>query len=239
MMESNALIVVAHYASRPRAHLDDLIKKLSSLTTDLIIVINDDDVFDNEVLIEDGVKFIRRQNIGMNISAWWYAYSKFPNYENYVFLQDECVVINDNFVSAYASKLSKPMVGLVGESINFKWAMPWSEIAMSGLNYEVQINNFSIKRVSFYLDMLRRWQINPGLSGKHMRALVWAFKRSTLEKIGPFPSGRNKEECIAAEIAVSKKVEEIGLLVEQVATSPFSYIKHLEWRSDGLSKLSQ
>lgn len=238
-MDPSTLIVISHYAIRQKVSLENLLSQARAVGVDIVLVINDDNVHEDQIYVEDGIKYIKRQNVGMNIAAWWCAYSKFSNYENYIFFQDECVIINNNFVSAYISKLSQSNVGLVGESINYKWDRPWLEIANSGLNYQIQINNSPISRVNFYLLMLRHWNINPGSSGKHMRALVWAFKRSTLEKIGAFPMGINKDECIAAEIAVSKKIEEIGLLVEQAGPLPFLYVKHLEWRSDGMSKLPQ
>ena len=58
-----------------------------------------------------------------------------------------------------------------------------------------------------------------------------------MEKISPFPIGNTKEECIASEIAVSKKVEQLGLKVTQINERPFKYISHIEWKLDGSSKL--
>lgn len=81
------------------------------------------------------------------------------------------------------------------------------------------------------------WGVNPGGNGRHLRSLVWVLNQDALRRISRFPEGRNKEECIASEISVSKKIEEIGLTVTQISKTPFSFFKHEEWRLDGHSKI--
>ena len=71
----------------------------------------------------------------------------------------------------------------------------------------------------------------------HLRSLIWSFKNETVRKIQGFPIGINKGECIASEIAVSKKIEALGLQIKQVDSAPFKYIHHTEWNRDGFSKL--
>lgn len=236
-MDNNVLIVISHYASRSRAHLDSLLSQLKSITNNIVVVINDDNVINDQFSIYCRVNCIRRNNIGMNIGAWWSGFSNFPNYRHYIFLQDECVILKNNFIDIYRSLLGNNQIGLVGESINFKWDRSWSDLSESPLNYKINDNVFLISRVDFYLKMFRKWGVNPGTSGIHMRSLAWGISRLTLEKMGPFPLGIDKEECIAAEIAVSKKIESLGLSVQQTSTSPFFYIKHIEWQSNGLNKI--
>jgi hypothetical protein len=237
-VDNSTLIVISYYAARAPNHLDSLLSQLKLITNNIIIIINDDNVIDDQFSVYYGLKCIRRNNIGMNIGAWWSGFNNFPNYKYYIFLQDECVILNNNFIDIYKSLLDNNQIGLVGESINFKWDKSWSELSKSFLNYRIN-NDILIPRVDFYLDMFKKWDISPGTSGIHMRSLVWGLSHLTLEKIGPFPFGRSKEECIAAEIAVSKKIESLGLSVQQSSPSPFFYIKHIEWQSDGLRKISQ
>ena len=45
-----------------------------------------------------------------------------------------------------------------------------------------------------------------------------------------FLHGANFGECIAAEIAATKRVEEIGLRALQVSAEPFVFFGHREWR---------
>ena len=42
----------------------------------------------------------------MNIGAWWTGFSNFPNYEYYIFLQDECVILKNNFIDIYSHELN-------------------------------------------------------------------------------------------------------------------------------------
>jgi hypothetical protein len=81
------------------------------------------------------------------------------------------------------------------------------------------------------------WGINPGVTGRHLRSLVWGFSNESLSRLGGFPIGSTKEECIASEIAVSKKIEQLGLSVTQISDTPFTFFKHEEWRADGTSKI--
>jgi hypothetical protein len=150
------------------------------------------------------------------------------------------VIQNDNFLEVYNSLLNQEDVGMVGESLNPKWNLNWTELLTSSLNYvdsDHLLNGIQISRVNFYLLMLEKWNINPGGNAAHLRSLVWAFKQDTIQKISGFPCGLSKGECIASEIAVSKKIEQIGLQIKQADQSPFKYIYHAEWNKNGYSKL--
>ena len=234
------LIVISHYDLRPKIILQELVNSLSGCECDIVVVVNNDDL--NSLRYDifcPGVTCINRPNSGMNIGAWGCAFHEFPGYEYYIFLQDECIVKDYLFIDAYLSRLSDASVGMIGESINSKWDMDWNSISRSMLNYNVGMDNFGNKvtRVEFYLYMIKKWGVEPGLTGRHLRALIWALRGEVLSKIKNFPVGAWKEECIAAEIAVSKSIEQLGLRVEQVDADPFKYIQHSEWRSDGYSKL--
>lgn len=238
------LIVVSHYDLRPKIILRELINSLIDSSVgnqyDVVVVVNKDDLNSIERdIFCPGVICINRPNHGMNIGAWDCAFHEFPEYEYYIFLQDECVVRNFLFIDAYLARLSNAKIGMIGESINFKWNMDWGLISRSVLNYDVLINKFGYKvgRVEYYLHMMKKWKVEPGVTGRHLRALVWALRGEILLKINGFPVGTWKEECIAAEIAVSKSVEQLGLRVDQVDADPFKYIQHSEWRGDGYSKI--
>jgi hypothetical protein len=75
--------------------------------------------------------------------------------------------------------------------------------------------------------------VDPGIEGKHLRSVVWFLSADTLKRIDGFLIGRNYGECIAAEIATSKKVESLGRDVVQVNEhEEFFYIRHLEYNQD-------
>jgi hypothetical protein len=111
-------------------------------------------------------------------------------------------------------------MGLVGESFNSKWNKPWSELQKKKADSAMPdhfVDGKPAHRVSAYLDFMARHNINPGRNGGHLRALIWALRGDTLRAIDGFPIGNNYGECIAAEIAVSKKVEALGLEVVQLS----------------------
>lgn len=240
MSRHKTLIVVSHYNLRPKKILQSLISSLIGNQCDIVVVVNNDDVDSiRRDIFCPGVARINRPNAGMNIGAWDCAFREFPDYEYYILLQDECIIKNYSFVEAYVALLSDVKIGMIGESINFKWSINWDLISNSPLNYSVGSNNLGEKigRVEYYLYMMKKWGVEPGVTGRHLRALIWALRGDVLSKINGFPIGTSKEECIAAEIAISKSVEQLGLRVEQVDADAFKYIQHSEWRNDGSSKI--
>lgn len=239
--EKNTLVVVSHYNARGKEDLQALLNQLEPLAPNILVVINDDNhQGPAEFLSGMQTPCLRRTNTGMNIGGWNEAFQQRPDFEHYIFLQDECHIVANDFLSAYVERLKEPEIGMIGESLSPQWNRPWAEIASSNLNYPVQITPGSpaMMRTAFYLACLHNWGISPGITGAHLRALVWAFRRATLQRIKAFPIGRTKEECIAAEIATSKWVEQHGGRIAQVGSKPFQYIQHKEWRVDGSHKRS-
>lgn len=238
-MIDDVLVVISHYAARNSLSLDRLLINLRGLVKHILIVINDDTVC-NEIFSKyQSYPSIIRPNIGMNIGAWNCAYKRYSEYKYYIFLQDECSIVNQEFIANYKMELDRAGVGLTGESINFKWDRPWIEMLNSPLNYSLQLADGAgeTSRVRYYLSLMTIWGIDPGVGGKHLRSLVWGFNQNTLQLIQGFPEGLNKEQCIASEIAVSKKIESLGLRVTQVSEIPFHNIKHEEWQPNGHSKI--
>lgn len=238
-MSDNFLIVISHYAARNDWHLKNLLSDISRITKNILVVINSDDQnFESEGYFQ-GYPMLTRPNNGMNIGGWNAAYHKYPNYKYYIFLQDECSLVRHDFLEAYEKLLNNHEVGMVGESLNFKWDRSWQDMYLSSLNYpiDVMFNSRRVSRVEYYLNLFHKWRVEPGSTGRHMRALIWGFRGETLSRLGGFPIGESKEQCIAAEIAVSKKIEQLGLLVIQASENSFPFFRHQEWRTDGTSKI--
>lgn len=231
-MDDDVLIVISHYVARDKNSLKSVLNSLFGVAQNILIVINDDMAIGESFGKLGDIPVITRPNIGMNIGGWNSAYKNYPNYKYYIFLQDECSLLRDDFIRAYKRELSATDVGMTGESINSKWDKSWVELFHSPLNYLIQnIPGHRISRVEFYLALMERWGVNPGKNGRHLRSLVWGFNQVALSKIGGFPEGQNKEECIASEISVSKKIEEIGLRVTQISKTPFTFLsmKNGDW----------
>ena len=238
---NNFLLVISHYNSRPKNLLKKLIKSTENLKIDRLIVINDDLVKKNNLTKESAnLFFLNRPNIGMNIGGWNDAFFTLPNYEYYVFIQDECLILDHTFIHFYIDLLNEKDIGMIGESMNPKWNESWEILLNSPLNSidnEHLENGLPVPRVAFYLSILKKWGIDPSNGASHLRSLIWGFKNNVLHKINGFPLGLNKGQCIAAEIGVSKKIEAIGLQIKQVKKDPFSFIYHTEWNKNGYSKL--
>jgi hypothetical protein len=239
MSSPSHLVIISHYASRPRDDLLSLLGEVLSVTPHVLVAINDDAAMSPQrTLLLGSVNAIVLPNEGMNIGAWRRGYEMAGVYDTYIFLQDECTVLSGSFVHAYVNGLSDPATGMIGEAFNPKWLRTWDEIRDSELNYELDPTEYGdTRRVDYYLACMRRWGIDPGPTGRHLQSLVWAFNRSGLDAIGGFPLGRQKEECIAAEIAVTRAVEHRGLQAKQMGHRPFEYIHHKEWRRDASGKV--
>ena len=242
MNSSKIAVIVSFFDSRPQNDLFELVKSLGRFNCLKFLVVNSDKVLEQRSIpggpTLKGWSVFVRPNHGMNIAAWSSMIPLLEQAEAALFLQDECQIISDDFLEAYMHELSKPDVGMTGESLNPKWNRRWEEVAQSALNYSISdvASGQVMTRVDFYKKSLSRWGIAHGNDASHLRALTWGFPVRVLSKLKAFPQGGSKEECIAAEIAVSKQVEQLGYRVTQVHEQPFNYIQHREWRTDGLSK---
>ena len=56
------------------------------------------------------------------------------------------------------------------------------------------------------------------------------MNRKTLDTIDGFYTGATYGECIASEIAISRKITSIGGKIQQVRKEPFYFIRHKDWK---------
>ncbi len=235
-----AVVVVSFYDRRPVACLEDLLRSLArhSAGRDFEVVVVVNQTRDNLPTLPSTpypLTVIGRENTGMNIGAWEAGWRHVPNRPVYVFMQDECLVMRDGWLAAYADRCAEPGVGLVGESLNPAWDRSWSHLRVLHAGARMPdhlIDGNPADRVDVYLDCMRRWGVDPGETASHLRSLVWAATHATLSRIGGFPIGANYGDCIAAEIAVSRKIVAAGLRVVQARQAPFYFTIHREWNQD-------
>ncbi len=229
------LVVISYFDARPADHLNRLLSSLRStpagIEYDTCVVINEAHQQQQIIHSEDIDYLHKRENTGMNIGAWDYGWRNHRNYRYYLFLQDECVITASGWGGKFAERLAPKDVGLVGESINSRWDKPWSKLKTKRQARTNQRRGASGERgdAGLYLDFMHRRGIDPGPTGRHARALVWALRGDTLDALDGFPIGATYAECIAAEIAVSRKVVSMGLDVVQLDSEPFSLVQHAEW----------
>jgi hypothetical protein len=239
-MHQKALVVISYYDRHPLSNLTELLRTMLHFEAgeefDVHIVVNRTSA--REICLPDEYSWIPvkyRHNLGMNIGAWDYGWRTSPDYRAYLFLQDECYVVREQWLSGFQSVLQDTRVGMVGESLNQTWNRSWNELrklfeatSMCGHFIEGRPAN----RVDCYLHFLDQNRVERGEKARHLRSVVWFFPGPVLQKINGFLIGRNYGECIAAEIAASKKVESIGLEIAQARDEEFFYIRHLEYNQD-------
>lgn len=240
-MNQEIQIIVSFYSARPPNNLYQLLGNLQEIHHAVLVVINDENHKgppQNAMLA--GVRCVLRENIGMNIGAWHEGFKTEPDKDFYLFLQDECFLKRTDIVNACVRRFSnEPQLGMLGETLNQKWNHSWEALRGSHLNWrdnDHMVDGISVPRVDFYLQEFKRLGVDPGNCGLHLRSLFWAFRGDALRAIGGFTQGNNKGECIAAEIAVSRKILQFGFDFDQLETQPFTYVGHPEWKADGSSK---
>jgi hypothetical protein len=239
-MNDKTLVVISYYDRRPIHNLLELTESLHQYPAgeefDVCVIVNrtKNESISIPQLSSAAIRY--RHNVGMNIGAWDHGWRMCSGYKRYLFLQDECYVIRDHWLSAYRAVLESPNVGMVGESLNMLWDKPWRELRKLFANVvlpEHQIEAKCVNRVDFYLEFFKAHGVDPRVGGRHLRSVVWFLSADVLKAIDGFLIGRNYGECIAAEIAASKKVEALGLEIVQVnEQEEFFYIRHLEYNQD-------
>jgi hypothetical protein len=261
----NNLVIISNWLDKGTKQLDQLLMQITKsdpgVKYDLLVVSNlsnisifkieeikfvlmnhISNIISKSLFPPDTFDVLIRENIGMNIGAWQDGWLKMPNFENYLFLQDEVILLKDNWFICYINKLNfilnnNSNIFLIGESINNRWNCSWEDLRMSALNTKAIGHPNNINRVDFYLAKFNEWSINPGAVACHLRSLIWFTNNKTMNEIKGFKIGKSYGECIAAEIAASLSVISKNGIVRQLDNDPFKNFYHPDWRKDGISKL--
>ena len=234
---SKTLLVISHYDRRP---IKDLLRLLRSMAKhragadfDVCVVVNRECGRQLDLSQQPfPVTISYRPNVGMNIGAWDHGWRENPGYDHYIFLQDECVILRHDWLHTMLDCLARPGVGMVGESVNDSWYKTWAELTAEESEGGPEKNGKCptyAKRARICLEFMRERNISAGATGQHLRSLIWGFSKETLSELGGFPIGKDYDECIAAEIAVSRHVVGRGLSLSQVHRIPFYYVTHSQW----------
>ncbi|MFT3755794.1 MAG: hypothetical protein QM769_07565 [Pseudoxanthomonas sp.] len=234
------LVVISHYDRRSAEPLVGLLDSLDRFPAgadyERVISVNATGAPPLPASLRQRVHgVLERPNVGMNIGAWDAAWRHWPGRPVYLFLQDECFAVREGWMTLALQALEASGVGMAGESPNPAWDNSWDALRKGPGKAELPehfIGDRSANRVDVYLHHMRRYGIDPGEGGRHLRSLVWAMRGSVLELIGGFPQGGNYGECIAAEIGVSRSVLAHGLALGMIGPSPFHAFRHLEWNQD-------
>ena len=195
------LVVISYYDARPSGNLLNLLRTIEThdagLKFDICIVVNRDSGRDVELpKLAASVRMLSRPNTGMNIGAWDYGWRENPDYDYYVFLQDECVVLRHGWLQGLTECVMDPSVGIVGECINRRWSKSWSELTWNedddGSLLSAMTGNLIAKRARLCLEFMAARGISAGETGCHVRSLVWVLSRETLRQLEGFPIGSDR-----------------------------------------------
>jgi len=237
-LQGDVLVVVSHYNAWPTDQLFSLLDQISNVRSGCpfgvrIVVNQARPVRLNLPERYAGIDVIHRENTGFNIGAWEAGWRAEPRREFYLFLQEECRIVRPGWLQPFVSLARNPRVGLVGELSNEHWDARWSFLTYHSRYYRQETVNSADARafdeVSYNLNYLEQKGIPRGPRGDHLQSLVLCSRRSVLEVVGGFELGGNYEEAVATEVAMSKKIQALGLAVKQVGLHPFTYIEHPQW----------
>ena len=236
------LVIISYYDRRPIDNLNALLNSMQKYDSgsdySICIVVNrTSDKKINVTSDSNNLSILYRNNTGMNIGAWDHGWRTNQDYNDYLFLQDECYINRNGWISSYQDATKDSAIGLIGESINENWDHTWDSLhkKQQGIKLpEHELNGNQANRVDVYLKFMNDHNIPSGTTGRHLRSLIWYAKSHVLRTIDGFPIGSNYGECIASEISVSKKIESKGFVVTQVNKNPFYFIRHLEWNKDNV-----
>jgi hypothetical protein len=176
-------------------------------------------------------KIFVRENTGWNLGAWNYAWQQLPDYDRFLFLQDDCVVRKHRWLSSFIACFDKTRkCGLVGEKLQSHWGKLWETMCNpTPINRK---DRDPVKRaawVAFVRDMMAQWGIPEGSTGLHITTVVQFTSRAILEEVGGYNIGLTKEQAIAAEVGFSRKIEAKGYKLVQIGLRRHSRIGHRQW----------
>jgi hypothetical protein len=229
------LVVISHYNSWPTDQLVALLDQMREIPSGhpfrCLVVVNQavDRPLELPAAHAD-VEILYRENTGYNIGAWDYGWRNASRADYYLFLQEECQIIRPDWLGSFVRMLSRPGVGLVGESRVWR-GLKWNrlEYLHDGSWYGDEPGDPPIP----FIDGIRRYLDSEGIpigeTGDHLRAIILATHREVLEAIDGFGIGHTKVDAISCEIGISQAVASKRLAIKQVGITPFRYIVHPQW----------
>jgi len=176
-----------------------------------------------------------RENTGYNLAAWDFAWRQLGQYDYFLFLQDDCIILKKNWLrDFYDCFKSEKKCGLVGEFMS--WDMPWAELIAGVDEPKISEDELDAADVAncarFYRKTLLGWNVPIGDSARHLASIIHFTSSEILKKVDGYNHPTTYREAIASEIGFSRKIEAAGYKLAQVGKQRFSRIGHREWFSD-------
>jgi hypothetical protein len=234
-----AVVIISYYNGRSSDRVLALLAQMKDIESgypfSVIVVVNQEEkrVLELPTKYAD-VRVYYRENYGYNIGAWEYGWRQSPAAEYYLFLQDECVILKRGWLRSFVRAADCRRIGLIGESL-IQWNSTWDQV--DEMRKRMGSGNCTVfgQEVSWGEGMklfMKRYGIPHDSFADHIQALVMFARRDILQLVSGFALGQNKDEAICSEIAISKKVQAMGLKIRQIGFLPFKYIHHPQWDDD-------
>ncbi len=188
-------VIISYWSGRESGSLLKLLGQIRSIEAgapfEATIVCNGDSAnLKADLLTADlaAVPVLERLNIGFNPGAWEYGWRNFPQYDNFLFLQDDCWILRKGWLSSFIKKFySDSQIGLLGESIN--WQTTWKELEKSDYNNfhrDHTLDGVEMRRVDLYRAFLRQNSIAQGDLADHLQSLILFTSSNILAHIPHF-----------------------------------------------------
>jgi hypothetical protein len=231
----SALVLISHYNAWPAAHLVSLLDQARDIPSGhpfrCLVVVNR--AIDRDLELPErhrGVEILYRENTGYNIGAWEFGWRTAAPADYYLFLQEECRIMRPDWLGSSIRRLSRPTVGLIGESMAWT-GQDWPRVAYLHLGHP--FHGAPDEPPIDHIGGVRRFLQAKGIpfheQAEHLQSLILATRRDVLEAIDGFRIGGSKGDAIACEVAISQAVASRGWKVQQAGLLPFRYILHPQW----------
>jgi hypothetical protein len=236
--EAKTCVVVSYWVGHSLKNLLSLLAQMmrvdAGTSFDLIIVCNGG----NEQPLILPSKFDRlrprifnRENRGYNIGAWEYGWRISEGYQYYLFLQEECFLKTEGWVSEFEYRMALDCgIGLLGEAMMWD-RMSWKYIR-EATDRDLGLDWFAgepMHPLDAYRSFLSQRGIPLGEVGSHLQSLVLFTSGQILSEINGFPTGMSYREAVACEIGISRLVDAKGYRISKIKDHPYALIGHRQW----------
>jgi hypothetical protein len=236
--KAKTCVVVSYWIGHSVKHLLSLLTQMLRIDAgtnfDLIIVCNGGD--QQPLVLPSKFDRLRpqiynRENKGYNIGAWEYGRHVSRGYEYYLFLQEECFLKAEGWVSEFEYRMSTdPGIGLLGEAMMWD-QMSWQYIR-AATDRDLGLDWFAgepIHPLDAYQSFLTQRGIPLGEVGSHLQSLVLFTSGRILNEINGFPTGVSYREAVACEIGISRLVTAKGYRISKIKDHSYTLIGHRQW----------
>jgi hypothetical protein len=220
---ASTLVVICHYNAWSTQHLLSLCDELFSIDAgadfDVTIVVNRAKDINLELPQKyQHIPIIYRKNLGFNIGAWDEAWRKNPDYNFYVFLQEECKILKKQWLEHYIKRVKKKAPCIMGESL---------EISR---HWELLKNKYPLIYQACQ-KIASEKNIELGASSTHLQTIIMAASSDVMNAMDGFLSKNDKVQAMGAEVMISRHASMKNIRLVQCHWQPYYYIYHPQWNA--------